>query len=343
MDISLPEFLPDTSFVFWTLFALILLLLWLFTRARRRKKSEEIERDPSGLWKYHKDTQYRRKRAYKAALDAEEAEGGEKKKESKKKSKKSAAEEEQKLVIALSFDGDLRAKQHNALARMVDEIVLNKEKIEEVVIRVTSPGGTVPQYGHAYSELERLRELGISLTVCVDVVAASGGYLMSLPANRIIAAPFAMVGSVGVMAFVPNVRKLLQKHDIDPRMFYAGNLKRTVGLVDQATPEEQAHFQSQLDAIHELFRASVLKYRPDAKIDQITTGDHWTAAESMELQLGLVDELGTSSEYLLRKNAERDVVYLEVKRNVWEERFGALTSSVCDRIESRLFAFRLGL
>ncbi len=341
MSISLPDFLSDTTLVFWSVFAFVLLVMWLFARSRRRKKSEQIERDPSGLWKYHKDTHYRRKRAYRSALEAEAAESNGKKK--KKKKDKSSEDEKKKLVIALSFDGDLRAKQHNALARMVDEIVLNKDKIEEVVIRITSPGGTVPQYGHAYSELERVRELGITLTACVDVVAASGGYLMSLPANRIIAAPFAMVGSVGVMAFVPNIRRLLVKHDIDPRMFYAGNLKRTVGLVDQASPEEQAHFQSQLDAIHELFRSSVVKYRPAAKIEQITTGDHWTAAESMEKELGLVDQLGTSSDYLLQRNAERDVVYLEVKRSVWEERFGALTSRLYDQIESRLFGYPLGL
>ena len=211
-----------------------------------------------------------------------------------------------------------------------------KDELDEIVVVVSSPGGAVPGYGHAYAQIERIRNLDLKLTVCIDVVAASGGYLMSVPADKIIAAPFALVGSVGVVAFVPNLHRLLTKNDITPRTFTAGKYKRTVSLFNEDTKEEEQHFQSQLEAIHRLFVEAVKKYRSQLNLAEVETGDHWTAQESIEKNLGLVDEIGTSHDYLLKKNLERDVVYLNTKKNFWDDGVGRFTSSLADNVEERV-------
>ena len=313
----------DLTILLLALFALIFAYLLIRRRKRGRYK---LERDKTGLWRYHKDSHFERKIAYEIRLS--------KSKDEKKEAKKHVSE---KAVAVVNFLGDIRAKQHRSLAQIIDEVEINKDSLCEVVVVVSSPGGMVAQYGHAYSQLERVRALGLELTVCIDVVAASGGYLMSVPANKIIAAPFAMVGSVGVMAFVPNVRNALTRLNIDPRTFTAGKYKRTVSLFDNATPEEVEHFQGQLEEIHERFIGTVRKYRPDAAFDHIETGDHWTAAESVEKELGLVDQIGTSEDYLLKRNRETDLVLISQKRSFWEDGIGIFSSSVADQIESRVF------
>ena len=306
----------------------IVAIIVLFLEFRRRRRGTyRIEQDTTGFWRYHKETQFERKIAV------------ERQKKISKKTRKERKELglENKAIAVLNFDGDIRAKQHRTLAALVDEVTLNQEHLSEVVIVINSPGGMVSTYGHAFSELERIRRSNLPLTVCIDVVAASGGYLMSLPANKIVAAPFAMVGSVGVMAFIPNVRKLLQNWDINPRTFTAGKLKRTVTLTDDASPEEVARFQSQLDSIHQLFLSVVRKYRPGAKMEQIETGDHWTAQESVDQELGLIDVLGTSNEYLLDQNKTKDLVFITQKRSLFDEGLGKFFSYAWDKLESKLY------
>ena len=299
----------------------LLVVLWRLWRGRKRKF--RLEQDKTGFYRYHKDSVFKKKDAYRAVLGPDG-----------KKSRKAA--EDRKAVAVISFRGDLRAKEHLALADLVDELQVNKDKISEVVVCVTSPGGMVAPYGHAFSEMERIRALGFDLTVCVDVVAASGGYLMSLPAHKIIAAPFAVVGSIGVMAFVPNLRKLLLNNDINPRTFTAGRFKRTVSLTDDAGPEEIARFQQQLDTIHAQFSQAVKKYRPKVDADNVTTGEHWTAQEALDKNLGLVDEIGTSHQYLLRKNEDQDLLFLTRKTHFWEDGLSLFASILADALEARL-------
>lgn len=260
--------------------ALILLLV------RRKSSSQALKKDKSGLYKYHDDTQIKPKKALNPT--------------SKKGIKK---------VAVIDFEGDTKASSRSTLSKLVDEISVNKKELAEVVVIVSSPGGMVPHYGHAFAEMERLRALEVPLTVCVNVVAASGGYLMSLPAHKIIAAPFSLVGSVGVVAFIPNIRELLTSWKVTPRTFTAGTHKRTVTLTDDGDPEREKHLKSQLETIHRLFLDVVEKYRPSAKIDVISTGDNWTAAESVERELGLVDEIGTSSQYLFDKNQQAELMF----------------------------------
>ena len=315
---------------YWFLLVFLLLAaVVLFLRRRRKKKQTfRIEEDSSGFWRYHKDTQFKRKQAYGAVV-------AQKSKAEKKKDKKA------KAIAVISFVGDMRARQHTSLAALIDEVEVNAEKITEVVAVVNSPGGTVPHYGHAFSQMERIRGLGIPLTVCIDVVGASGGYLMSLPANKIIAAPFAVVGSVGVVAFMPNIRRLLTRFDVQPRTFTAGKYKRTVTLTDDGTPEEEGHFQQQLETVHQLFSAAVAKYRTNVNLEEVTTGDHWMAAESVTKGLGLIDELGTSHEYLLKKNKEEDLVFLGVKRGLLDDGLGRFFARLADVIEERIAYSRL--
>lgn len=333
------NFIQESS-VLLTLILSVLCLLFVFILLRKSKKRKfSIEKDKTGYWRYHKETQFTKKDSY-----GDEISGEKSKKSKKSKIDKAGSDENSKetAVAVIKFNGDIKAKQHGMLAELVDEVEVNRESFSEIVVCVTSPGGSVPQYGHAYAQMARLRGLGIPLTVCIDTVAASGGYLMALPANKIIAAPFAFVGSIGVMAFIPNIRRLLENWQIEPRTFTAGKFKRTVTLTDDATPEETAHFQEQLEAIHQMFSAAVAEYRSDVDVDLVTTGDHWTAQDSIKSNLGLVDRLGTSNEYLLQLNKSKPLVYLSQKKGFLDGGLSLFTGHVADRIEERLAPGRAG-
>jgi len=312
---------------------LILLGWFLLRRKKKLKNTSSLKLDPVGLWRYHPETEFEKKLSYGLTRENEKLSSEQKK-----------SEKEKKPVAVLEFNGDIRAKQHKLFASLVDEVYVNKDKISEVVVVITSPGGMVAQYGHAYSQMERLREATDNLTVCIDVVAASGGYLMSLPANKILAAPFSMVGSVGVVAFVPNARKLLNKFDIEPRTFTSGNLKRTVGLFDDASEEEVEHFQGQLETIHQQFLAVVKKYRPGVKFEEIETGAHWSAEDSVEKGLGLVDEIACSEDYLINLNEKEDLVLIRKKKGSFLEGgiFG-LAGAMVDRAFDNVLGVSKGL
>jgi serine protease SohB len=263
------------------------LFIWLRRRRRQRACFVPLKKHPNGFSQYHPKMQIRIKRALKAAPD-----------------KKSPS----RYIAVFRFEGDVKASNRFILSHAIDEILLNREQIEEVVLLVESPGGSVTDYGHTYSEVARIREAGIALTVCIDTVAASGGYLMSLPASKIMAAPFAMVGSIGVVSFVPNIRRLLEKLYIEPRTFTAGDYKRTVTFTDNATPEQVKRYEEQLRLIHEQFKEALKKYRPDVELSKVATGEAWLASTSRELALGLVDELRVSSDYLLERNREASLI-----------------------------------
>jgi serine protease SohB len=238
------------------------------------------------------------------------------------KKKKSA-----KLTFVFEFEGDMKASQRFELSHFVDEVLFNKEIVDKVILKVESGGGSVAHYGHCMSEVERLRDAHVSTWVCVDTVAASGGYLMSLPADRIYAAPYAMVGSIGVMSFVPNFRGLLEKLAVEPRTFTAGKYKRTVTMTDNATPEDVAHYQEKLEAIHHYFISVVKKYRPSIETDNVCTGDYWLALETVEKKFGLIDEIKTSAEILMDINREQTLVYYKTKKGI-SVKLKSLLSSV---------------
>ncbi len=282
-----------------------------------------------GLARYHNDTVYARKIAIKTKLlvcktpDCSEVHENVKLPASK-------------LPVAiLRFDGDVMASDRERLARQIDEVIINKSRLSEAVVIVSSPGGGVAQYGQLFAEMERFRQEKIQLTVCVDTVAASGGYLMSLPANKIIAAPFAMVGSIGVVAQMLNYRKLLEMIGVEGRIYTAGKYKRTVTSTGEDTPEAVEHFKAQLEAIHRQFTAAVTKYRK-VDPDKACTGAHWTAAESVEQELNLVDEVGTSHDYLFKLNIDRDLIFFQSSGDAFGRRVGGFTADLLERVATRI-------
>lgn len=214
-------------------------------------------------------------------------------------------EEKEKTLYVLEFDGDVHAEEVKNLREEVSALLHIAEKGDEVILKLTSPGGAVNSYGLAASQLVRIREKGINLTVAVDEVAASGGYLMACVANRIVAAPFAIVGSIGVVAELPNFNKILKKYDIDYEQFTAGEYKRTVTMLGENTDEAKAKFKEELNDIHIVFKDFVKQYRPELDLKVIATGEYWLAVKALEL--GLVDELKTSDAYILDAIEEKNV------------------------------------
>ncbi len=215
-----------------------------------------------------------------------------------RKAARKAAKPDKRLYV-LRFKGDIGASAVGRLAREVDAVLsVARAGLDEVVARVESPGGTVTGYGLAAAQLLRFVEREIPLTVCVDQVAASGGYMMASVADKILAAPFALVGSIGVVAQVPNLNRLLKKNDIDFEEITAGEFKRTVSIFGEITPAGREHFKGKLDATHEAFKRFVAARRPKVDIEKLGNGDVWLASEALEL--GLVDEISTADDYLLR-------------------------------------------
>jgi serine protease SohB len=202
-------------------------------------------------------------------------------------------------LFVIDFNGDIKASQVNQLRDEVSAVLAIATKDDEVVLRLESPGGAVNGYGLAASQLQRIRDKRISFTVCIDKIAASGGYLMACVAHRIIAAPFAIIGSIGVVAEIPNFHRWLKKNDIDFELLTAGEYKRTLTLFAENTDKGRKKFQEDLEKIHQNFRNYVLENRQQIDIDKVANGDHWLAVDAFDLRL--VDSLKTSDEYILDK------------------------------------------
>jgi serine protease SohB len=220
-----------------------------------------------------------------------------------KAAEKSGARVGQKRIFVLDFKGDLRARAVRRLAAEIDAVLaVARPQTDEVAIKIESPGGTVTGYGLAAAEVMRLTGRKVKVTACVDQVAASGGYLMACAADRILAAPFALVGSIGVVAQVPNLHRLLKRNDIDYEEITAGEYKRSVSVLGEITPQGREHFRGKLDATHEAFKRFVQERRPGLDIAKVGDGDVWLASEA--LGLGLVDALATSDEFLFSARGE---------------------------------------
>ncbi|RUR15542.1 protease SohB [Legionella sp. km535] len=219
----------------------------------------------------------------------------------KKPGKKKKSKEKQPTLYVIDFSGDIKASQVEQLREEVTSILCIAKPEDEVLVRLDSPGGAVNGYGLAASQLQRIRDKNIPLTVCIDKVAASGGYLMACVANQIIAAPFAIIGSIGVVAQIPNFHRWLKKNDIDVELLTAGEYKRTLTLFAENTDKGRKKFQKDLEHIHTAFRNYVLANRSQLDMDKVSTGEHWLATDAFELSL--VDKLCTSDDYLVEKMA----------------------------------------
>ncbi|MBL4637676.1 MAG: protease SohB [Kofleriaceae bacterium] len=238
------------------------------------------------------------------------------KKNAKGASSEKLEEQSGKRIFVLDFDGDIRASGVKAMREEITAVLTVATSNDEVLLRMESGGGLVYSYGLASSQLQRIRDAGISLTIAVDKVAASGGYMMACVANTIIAAPFSMVGSIGVIAQVPNFHRLLKKHDVDYEQVYAGEYKRTLTMFGENTDKGREKMQNDLEDTHELFKDFIKSARPTLDVERVATGETWFGTKALEL--GLVDKLQTSDDFLMQARKDADLIKLSYveKKNV---------------------------
>lgn len=257
---------------------------------------------------------------YKKALKARRKE---RKREEKAREKERSAKPR---IYVLDFKGDLRASAAASLREEVSAVLRVAQPGEQVIVRLENSGGTVHEHGFAASQLVRLKQHGLKLTVAVDKVAASGGYLMACVADRLVAAPFAIVGSIGVLAQLPNFHRMLEEKGVDFEQIMAGRYKRTLTLFGKNTDEGRAKLQQEVEDIHELFKAQVREHRPQVDIERVATGEHWYGIRALELKL--VDELKTSDDLLLEAAKDHDLYHVAYRRKrTFQERvFGGAES-----------------
>ncbi len=254
-----------------------------------------------------------------------------------KKAAKSAAEIDAKArVFVIDFKGSIDAKEVTSLREEISAILSVADKKDEVFVRLESGGGMVHGYGLASSQLDRLRQNEIALTVSVDKVAASGGYMMACVADKIISAPFAILGSIGVIAQVPNFNKLLKKNDVDFEQFTAGEFKRTVTMFGENTEKGREKFIEELEETHILFKNFVSEHRPSLDVAKVATGEHWFGLKALEL--GLVDTIQTSDDYLQAKSKSHKLVAIkyEIKKGL-AEKFSKAASLSIESFLGKLF------
>ena len=240
-------------------------------------------------------------------------------KASKKAGKKADADEAARpRVFVMDFDGDIKASAVEGLRKEISTLVANKVEGDTVILRLESPGGMVHSYGLAASQLDRIKNAGIKLIVSVDAVAASGGYMMACVADEIAAAPFSVIGSIGVVAQVPNVHRLLKKNDVDVEILTAGKYKRTLTVLGENTEEGRQKFIEDLESTHDLFKAFVQEHRPNLDIEAVATGEIWYGKEAVNK--GLVDRIATSDDLILEALQTSQVfrVSYEQKRTLAE-------------------------
>ena len=235
-------------------------------------------------------------------------------------------------VYVIDFKGDVAA---SAVEHLREEITLilatAKAGRDRVVLRLESPGGMVHGYGLAAAQLVRLRDAGFNLTICVDKVAASGGYMMACIANEIVSAPFAVLGSIGVVAQVPNFNRLLKEHNVDFELYTAGQYKRTVTMFGENTDEGKAKFEEELQQTHALFKHFVEKYRPQLNVEKVATGEHWYGQDALDLYL--VDKLQTSDEYLSNLLSQNDVYLIQTRsKPTLGEKLGLQAAQMADSL-----------
>lgn len=272
--------------------------------------------DSLQVHKINKQLQDIERSVKRAILGKDEFKKERKEKKRQEKLRQKAAQERKAArsrVYLIDFKGDLRASATSSLRREVTAVLAVASESDRVLLRLENAGGVVHEHGLAASQLMRLKARGIELTVSVDKVAASGGYLMACVADRIIAAPFAIVGSIGVLAQLPNFHRLLERKGIDFEQVTAGRFKRTLTMFGENTEEGRDKLRSELDDVHDLFKSEVGAHRPQVDLEAVSTGEHWYGRRALDLKL--IDEIRTSDDYLLEAVREFDVYRLSYRRH----------------------------
>lgn len=254
------------------------------------------------------------------------------KKENKVKKKEDSDKIKQRIFV-LNFKGDIRATAVASLREEITALLTIANKEDEVLLCLENSGGTVHEHGLAASQLLRIRQREIPLVIAVDKVAASGGYLMACTANKIIAAPFAIIGSIGVLAQIPNFRRVLEKHGVDFEQITAGKYKRTITMFGKNTDEDRAKLKQDLEEIHDLFKSSITEHRKELDIEKVATGEHWYGQKALALKL--VDELMTSDDYLLEKSKVADLFEIKFQqKNKLGKKLGAAAKNAWEEFSS---------
>ena len=252
-------------------------------------------------------------------------------KERKREAKARAKEDSTKpRLFVLDFKGDIRATAAASLREEVSAVLRVAKRGEQVLLRLENSGGTVHEHGFAASQLTRLKQHGLKLLVAVDKVAASGGYLMACVADRLVAAPFAIVGSIGVLAQLPNFHRLLEEKGVDFEQVMAGRYKRTLTMFGKNTDEGREKLKEEVEDIHELFKSQIREHRPQVDVERVATGEHWYGIRALELEL--VDEIKTSDDLLLEAAKDHDLYHIAYKRRrSWQERMLGGVESLLSR------------
>jgi len=305
-----------------TIAALVGAVLVAVVRARRGSQAAEEHIEITDLNDRYRETGRALKRAtlsgkaYRKAVRTEQKED---------KAREKARGKARRRVFVIDFRGDIKASEVTALRECITAVLLvagetvgedkdargraTQGAVAEVVVRLDNAGGLVAEHGLAASQLARLRAHKIPLTVTVDKVAASGGYLMACVADRILAAPFAVVGSIGVVAQLPNFHRVLERHGVDFELHTAGEYKRTLTLFGENTEAGREKLREQIEETHRLFKDYIAEYRPGLDLTRAATGEYWHGRQALDL--GLVDVIQTSDDYLLETQAEADLLHLK--------------------------------
>ncbi|GHC19909.1 protease [Kushneria pakistanensis] len=309
----------------------VVLILMVRARGQRQERSARLHvRNRGEYFRRHRETledatlkEGEREHNIKARLKARKA-------EHKSARKQKQAGERQKTLWVLDFDGDLRASRVPAFTEEITSVLMAAKSGDEVLVRLQSGGGLVHAYGLASAQLDRLREAGLKLTVSVDKVAASGGYMMACCADHLIAAPFAVIGSIGVVAQVPNLHRLLKKNDVDVEVLTAGRHKRTLTMLGENTEEGRQKFLDDLEKTHDLFKSWIAMRRPALDIEQVSEGDIWYGQQA--INLALIDEVNTSEAWLQARSDQWQILEVGLKpQRSMLERFGKGAESAIER------------
>ncbi|MCC2604206.1 protease SohB [Planctobacterium marinum] len=307
------EFLSEYGMFLLKAVTIVMALLFAFgglVSIASKQKQDKGELDISSISDKLEELEYKAKAT---VFSKEQFKSWEKaqKKLSKEKDKKSKEGEIEAKLYVLDFNGSMDAKEVDSLRQEVTALLTVAADSDEVLVRLESPGGAVHGYGLAASQLARIKNRGLKLTIAVDKVAASGGYLMACVADKIISAPFAYIGSIGVIAQMPNFNKVLKNNNVEWEQHTAGEFKRTLTMFGENTDEARVKFKAELEEIHHYFKSHIQEFRSVVDIDKVATGEHWIGKKALELDL--VDEIQTSDDYLLAQVKDKEIFSIKYK------------------------------
>ncbi|MFZ3444499.1 protease SohB [Vibrio harveyi] len=329
-----------------TVVAAVIVLLIIAKSASGKSGAAKGELEVTNLSERHKDAVEQLehhlhddafiKARDKAVKKEEKEKNKSREKEIKQASKEGSLDSKREPhLFVLDFNGSIDAKEVGSLREEITAVLAVAREGDEVLLRLESGGGMVHGYGLASSQLDRIKAAGLPLTISVDKVAASGGYMMACVADKIISAPFAIVGSIGVIAQIPNFNKLLKKHDIEYEQLTAGEYKRTLTMFGENTDKARDKFKQELEETHVLFKDFIRERRPDLELEKVATGEHWFGTQAKEL--GLVDEISTSDDLVVAACKEKTVLAVHyVQKKKLADKLAGVAGKVADSVVLKL-------